>query len=266
MNALKLYARYAAVSMRSQMQYRASFLMQSAAHFLITGVEFLAIWALFQRFGSLKGWILPEVAFFYGTIHVAFSIADALSRGFDISANLIKMGDFDRLLLRPRSTVLQLLGYEFTLRRVGRFGQGLAVLIWAALTLNIHWTVGKLLLLAATVGGGVSLFMGLIVIQATIAFWTVESLEVMNTLTYGGVETAQYPLSIYLPWFRKFFTFVVPLACVSYFPILAIIEKPDPLGTPLLLQIIAPLAGLLFLTGALRFWRIGIRHYTSTGS
>ena len=266
MNGLKLYIRYDVISIRGQMQYRASFIMQVFAHFLVTAVEFLGIWALFQRFGSLRGWTLPEVAFFYGTIHLAFSVADALSRGFDISANLIKMGDFDRLLLRPRSTALQLLGYEFTLRRIGRFSQGLVVLIWAAFALNIRWNIGKILLLMATVSGGVCLFIGLIVVQATIAFWTVESLEVMNTVTYGGVEAAQYPLAIYLPWFRKFFTFVVPLACVSYFPILAIIEKPDPLGSPLWLQGVAPLAGLLFLTVALRFWRFGIRHYTSTGS
>ena len=29
----------------------------------------------------------------------------------------------------------------------------------------------------------------------------------MNTLTYGGVETTQYPINIYRPWFRNFFTF-----------------------------------------------------------
>ena len=48
-------------------------------------------------------------------------------------------------------------------------------------------------------------------LQATLAFWTTETLEIVNTVSYGGVETAQYPLSIYRPWFRHFFTFVVPL-------------------------------------------------------
>ena len=44
--------------------------------------------------------------------------------------------------------------------------------------------------------------------------------------TDGGVETTQYPLSIYEPWFRKVFTYVVPLGCVSYFPALAIMGRP----------------------------------------
>ena len=35
---------------------------------------------------------------------------------------MVKSGDFDRLLLRPRSAALQLAGQELTLRRVGRVG------------------------------------------------------------------------------------------------------------------------------------------------
>ena len=104
------------------------------------------------------------------------------------------------------------------------------------------------------------------ILQATLAFWTTEGLEIMNTLTYGGVETAQYPLSIYRTWFRRFFTFVVPLACVSYYPALAILERTDPLGSPSAFQWLAPLIGLLFLCLCLHVWRIGVRHYRSTGS
>ena len=88
----------------------------------------------------------------------------------------------------------------------------------------------------------------------------------MNTLTYGGVETASYPLAIYQPGFRRFFTFVVPLGCISYFPAVAILGVDDPLGTSRLFQALAPLAGVVFFAVALFSWRFGIRHYTSTGS
>lgn len=77
---------------------------------------------------------------------------------------------------------------------------------------------------------------------------------------------AQYPLTIYRPWFRRFFTFVIPLACVNYFPALAILGRPDPLGMPVFLQWIAPLIGVGFLVVTLQVWKIGVRHYRSTGS
>lgn len=64
----------------------------------------------------------------------------AISRGFDVFGNTVKNGDFDRILLRPRSSILQLFGHELTLRRMGRVTQGLAVLVFAIATLDIPWS------------------------------------------------------------------------------------------------------------------------------
>lgn len=266
MNDLQLYFRYIGISLRSQMEYRVSFVLQTLAHFLTTLMEFVAIWALFQRFETIKGWTFYEIAVFYGMISIAFSFNDFLTRGFDIVSRLIRAGEFDRYLLRPRSTVLQLLGYELRLRCFGRFAQGVLVLWIGASHLHVTWTLPKVVLMLWAIAGASTLFIGLIIMQATLAFWTTESLEIMNTLTYGGIETAQFPLTIYLPWFRKFFTFIVPLACVNYYPVLLIVEKPDPLGSPIWFQAISPLAGILFLLVGRVFWSIGLRHYTSTGS
>lgn len=263
---LQLYGRYAGVSVRAQMQYRLSFVMNALGQFAITGIEFLGVLALFARFGSLDDWTLPEVALFYGVVNVSFSCADGVSGGFDKFSTFVRDGSFDRMLVRPRSPVLQLVGYEITLKRVGRIAQGLLVLFWAAWALDVSWTLGNLALLAFALVGGACLFFGLFVFQATICFFTVEGLELMNTLSYGGVETAQYPLVIYSAWFRRFFTFVVPLAAVAYFPVIAILGREDALGSPLWLQCAAPGAGIAFLALALGAFRLGIRRYTSTGS
>jgi ABC-2 type transport system permease protein len=265
-NNIYVYGRFLEISIRSQMQYRLSFVMLSVAHLLATAVEFLAVVVLFNRFGSLTEWELGEVAFMYGIVNIAFSVSDAATRGFDVFGAMVKAGDFDRLLTRPRSTVLQLAGQELTLRRVGRFLQGLIILIWASNEMNLDWTVLDAGLVIFAVLGGAALFAGLIVIQATIAFWSTESLEVMNSLTYGGVFATSYPVSIYRSWFRDFFIYIVPLASVSYFPTLAIMGRTDSLGSTTLFQYLSPLIGITFLAITLQFWRIGVRHYRSTGS
>jgi ABC-2 type transport system permease protein len=266
-NALRLYGCYAATSIKAQMQYPASFLFLSLGQFLSTVVEFVGIWALFDRFQSLVGWTLPQVALFYGTVNISFALADMISRGFDVfGPQFVKTGDFDRLLLRPRSTPLQLMGHELRLTRIGRLLQGALVLGIAIGLLDLSWGVREVALLHAAIAGGVAFFLGLVVLQATLAFWTVESLEVANTLTYGGVTAAQYPIEIYSKWFREFFTFVVPLSCVAYFPIVGILGIDDPLGAPKWFLYVAPLAGSLFLAASLTIWRLGVRHYTSTGS
>ncbi len=265
-DALRLYFRYLGVSVRAQMQYRASFIMMSLGHMLVTGIEFLGLVVLFSRFGSLRGWTLPEVALLYGLVNMTFAIADAVARGFDVCWQLLKSGDFDRLLLRPRSTAFQLAGQEVVLRRVGRFAQGLAVFLWAASALHLAWTPVRLAFVASAIAGGVCIFVGFFILQATLSFWTIETIELGNILTHGGVETAQYPLTIYRPWFRTFFTTVAPLAFISYFPGLVLLGRPAQSGLPAPLLWCSPLVGLAFLTLCLRLWRFGERHYLSTGS
>jgi ABC-2 type transport system permease protein len=266
MNDLRLLFRYLGISVRSQLEYRASFLMLSAGYLLITVLEFLSVWVLFSRFGNLQGWSLPEIALFYGIVNIAFALGESGARGFDAFHLLVKAGDFDRVLLRPRSAALQVAGQELTLRRVGRLLQGSCILGWAASSLDLRWTLSQLLLLGGTILGGACLFYGLMIIQATVCFWTTEPLEFMNAFTNGGNFAAQYPFSIYRAWFRRFFTLVVPLACVSYYPALALLGRADPLGSPALLHWLAPLAGILFLVLCLQAWRFGVRHYRSTGS
>jgi ABC-2 type transport system permease protein len=267
MNALHLYGRYVAASVRGQMQYPASFLMLSLAQLANAGLSFVSVWALFARFGQIGGWSLGEVALFYGLIDIAFAVADTISRGFDVfGPQFVKTGNFDRLLLRPRATTLQLLGHEFVLTRIGRLAQAVLVLIVAAHLVKIAWGPRALALAAGAITGGAALFLGLLVLQATLAFWTVESLEVANALTYGGVAAGEYPLDIYANWFRRFLTFVVPIGCVSYYPVLAILHRPDPWGAPGWFLDASPAVGFLFLGFALWVWRFGVRRYTSTGS
>lgn len=266
MGLVALYRRLIAVSIRSQMQYRASFLMLSFGTLVTASTEFLAIWALFARFGTIKSWRLPEAALLYGLVNTTFAIADAVSRGFDTFAGMIRMGDLDRVLLRPRSVALQVAGREFQMMRVGRFAQGVAVLAWSWHALGLGPELERIALAGAAVVGGVALFYGLIVVQATLAFWTTEGLEVVNMVTYGGTEVSQYPMHIYGARFRRFFTFVIPLACIAYLPALAIMGKPDPLGSTPTMQTTAPLAGIVFLILAGQAWRFGLRHYRSTGS
>ena len=265
-DALRLYAKLLMISLRAQMEYRASFIMQSLGNFLITGVEFLAVCVLFGRFGQVDGWSLPEVALLYGLVSISFAVAEAASYGFDAFGSLLKGGEFDKMLLRPRSLTLQLMGQHFALKNVGRFTQGALVLGWAFAHAPVEWTFLKGALMFLAFAGGVLLFFSLMVVQATIAFWTIESLEVMNALTYGGVETAQFPLSIYPAWLRNFFIFIVPLGCVTYLPMLAVLDRPAPGDLPQWALATAPLMSLVFLFASFAAFRFGVRRYTSVGS
>jgi ABC-2 type transport system permease protein len=261
MEPIKLYCKLVAIKVRGQMAYKVSFLLMSVGHFLVTFIEFLGIYALFLRFDQINGWSFYEVAVFYGFINGAFAIAEAFGRGYDTFHRHVKMGSFDRFLLRPRNISLQILSSELQVMRIGRFAQGLIVLIWGLTHVSTTITMGDILLLMYSLVCAVAFFLGLMVLQATLSFWSVESLEIMNAFTYGGVQTAQYPIDIYRDWFRKLFIYIIPMGSVSYFPILTILR-----GGNLLLGMFMPLMGIVFFAVGLIAFRFGIRHYCSTGS
>ena len=267
MGALPLFLRLVRASVGGQARYPASALLLTVGQFLGTGIEMVAVWALFHRFGSVQGWHIGEVALFYGLVNCMFAIADALGRGFDVlGTEFLRTGAFDRLLLRPRPLALQLMGHDFRISRLGRLLQGVAVLVFATHQAPIAWTPATVAVALFALAGGIALFLGILVLQGTLAFWTVESLEIANVLTYGGVQAAQYPLALYARWFRRVLTFVVPLACVAYYPALMILGKADPLGAPVWVGMVSPFAGFAFLAASFGVWRLGLRRYASTGS
>lgn len=259
----KLFLKLIGVSFRSHMQHRSSFFMLTLAYFLSTFVEIAGILVLFDRFKELQGWTLPELALIYGIINMGFAIAEAMARGFDQFSQLVKNGDFDRVLLRPLGTLLQIATREIQLMRMGRFLQGLVVLSWSFSKLELAFFSSQTFIIALAIMGTACLFYGLFIIQATFCFWTVETLEIMNIATFGGQESGQYPIVIY-PWaFRMVFTFLIPIAAVVYYPVSAILQRD---GLSLWIGVITPFAGILFLYVSCRLWRLGVRHYHSTGS
>jgi ABC-2 type transport system permease protein len=265
---MSLYLRLISISLRAQMQYRLSFLLDALGTAFASLVEFVTLAAALTRFGSVGGWTLGEVAFLYGLVEAAFGTMDMVFSGFDPGyfSQQIRRGTFDQFLLRPVGLVLQMFGSEFILRRLGRIAQGAAVFVFSVIALNPEWTAAKLIYLPVVWVSTVAFFGGLFVIGATTCFWTVEASEAINIFTYGGSAMLSYPMHIYADWMRRFFIFVVPGALLVYYPALFFLGKPDPLGLPPLMPFVAPLAGFGVLAAAFAFWGLGVRRYTSTGT
>ncbi len=277
MSNLRLLLRFITASLRAQAQYPASTIMRTLGQLFATVIEILAVWALFHRFGDVHGWRFGEVAVFYGLVNMMFALADMISHGFDVlGTEFLRTGEFDRLLLRPRPATLQLIGHEFRISRLGRFAQGLVVL---GDRLTAHRSaVGAERNRGRDLGRRRRHRVVLRRVDAAgddVVLDDRKSRGRERRVTYGGVQAAQYPLSLYDKMFRGFLTYVVPLACVAYFPVLVILGKPDPLGTPMWFGVVAPAAGFAFLAMAaavaanrhpplLFYGQLGRR--TSTGS
>ena len=260
-----LYLRLVAARARSQFQYRASFALDFVGVFFVSFLDFAGILVIFQNVPQLGGWSVEEVALLYGISGLAFSLTDLAIGDLDLLSQQIRDGDFDLVLIRPRGTLFQVVTAEFQIRRLGRIAQALTILVYALVRLDIHWTLGRVLLLPVTIVSAMLIFAAVWVAAICIVFWSVEGRETANTFTYGGQFFSQYPITVYERWLRRLLAFVIPMAFVAYFPALSILGRPDPLGAPDWLRFCSPLVAVVACIVAGVVWRFAVRHYRSAG-
>ena len=258
-----IYIKYIRMVIKSFLQYRVSLLLTALGQFFVSFFAFIGMYLLFERFDNIAGWTFAEVALCFGIANTAFSITECYARGFDMFQNFIRTGSFDRIMLRPRSTILQVLGSSFELSRAGRLAQSLIVLALAVSWLDTSWGLLTVLTLVFMVLSGVFIFTGIFILGATVCFFTIEGLEFINIFTDGGRELASYPLTVYPKWLMRFFTFIIPFGAFNYMPLMYLTGRA---GGFEILYLLSPLLGVVFLIPCLLIWQAGVKRYLSTGS
>ena len=258
--SLHLYKQYFMIQLKSTMQYKTSFFLTALGQFLASFNVLLGMYFMFQRFRNVRAYGYGEVLLCCGILLMEFSLAETFARGFDQFSSIIGNGTFDRIMVRPRSSVLQVLGQRIEFTRLGRMVQAVIIFAYSLSVGTVDWSFSRIVVLIFMLLGGTTLFAGIFLIYAAICFFTLEGLEFMNVLTDGAREYGKYPFDIYGKKILLFATFVVPYACVQYYPLLFV------LGQGKWWYGLLPGAGVVFLLPCYLLWRVGVRHYKSTGS
>ena len=258
---MRLYLKYFSMHLQSQMQYKVSFFLTALGQFLVSFTALLGLWFMFLRFHEVEGFSFPQVLLCFATMLMAFSLAEFFGRGFDHFPRIISNGEFDRMLVRPRRMVPQVLASQMEFSRLGRLVQAVLVFCYAIPASGVNWTYDKIITLCLMVICGSIVFFCLFLIYAAISFFTIEGLEFMNIFTDGGREFGRYPFSVYGKEALRFLTYVIPLALFQYYPLLYILERKTSS-----FYMFMPLLALPFAIPAYAFWRFGLSRYKSTGS
>ena len=187
-SAIKLYGRFLSIHLRSAMQYKASFIMTFLGQFLGSFSAFLGISFMFMRFDSVEGYTYSETLLCFSTILMAFALAECFARGARQISVDDSNGEFDRMLVRPRGEIFQVLTSKIEFSRVGRLLQASLVLAYAIPTCGVEFTPTKVLCLVLMILCGAVLFSGVFVVFAFFCFFTTEGLEFMNIFTDGMRE------------------------------------------------------------------------------
>lgn len=258
---MKLYLKYFKVHLKSELQYKASFTMSFISNFIVFFGYYFTILCLFDKFSNINGFTMYDVLLTFGIVQFGFAFCEVFFRGIDEFDDLIAEGNFDRLLLRPRSILFQVVCDEISAVRIARLLQDVIVLIVAIINIDVSWDILKVLTLILMIISSVFIFLSIFIITASYCFITVKGLEFRNVLMYGAREMAQYPIGIFKKGFLIFFTCIVPIGFVNYYPLLYILGRETNK-----LFILSPLIAILYIIPAILLFYKGMKRYTSVGS
>lgn len=257
-----LFGQYFSQYAKMRMEYRGDFIVSTLTSFAATIFALFFVVVLFEKVPSLAGWTLPEEIFLYGFSLLPYGMFNVISLNlYDFGNEYIIEGKFDRVMLRPVSTLFQILFEQFRLESMQEIATGLFCIGWASIHLHVHWTITKILLLAFWgICAGV-IYVSIFLLLTTISFWFEDRIgvhpPVWNVIAFG-----RYPLSIYSGAVQFFLCWIIPFGLASFYPSVRLLGRGV---TPQYLPFV-PVVAVGFLALALFMWKLGTRHYSSTGS
>ncbi|HEY6930942.1 MAG TPA: ABC-2 family transporter protein, partial [Thermoanaerobaculia bacterium] len=258
---LRLFWLYFSQYAKARLEYRADFFSSVLASFLGTAAAFGFLLIVFSRGPVVPGWRFEELVFLYGFSLVPLGIFNVFSWNLYLFADryLIE-GRFDRVLVRPVSSVFQVLFESFRLESLQETVTGIAAVIWASRRLGISYGPVDLLLFGAWSICGAVIYLAIFIGLTATSFWIEDRIGISPPV-FNLMQFGRYPLTIYDAWVRFALSFVIPFAFASFYPTARFLHRAEFVrefwGVPLVAAV--------SLTLALSIWKAGVARYHSTG-
>lgn len=230
---------------------------------------FYVLKVIMDSSGDLNGWTFGQVAFLYGLSLFSHAFQDLLfiqTRWID---ERILNGEFDRMLLRPMGVFFQFCSGNVNICGIYDLIPGLIIFFYGCSLVDFSWTPGNIISVLAITAGGTMISAAVYTITGSLAFWTKKSSMLVDFNLNLISKTTSYPLSIYPKWFARFFTFVIPLGFISFYPACGLlgIESGSDFPLPLELPFFCLAVGAVWFWIGKKVFEFGLKsRYESSGS
>ncbi len=259
---LSIFGAYFAQFLKARMAYRADFFAEVAATAARSATSLVFVLALFVPIDALHGWTRDEILFIYGFSMIPYGIFAMVSWNlYDFGDHYVIEGHFDRVLLRPINSFVQVVFESFRVQALAESVIGIVVVITVSSSLGLEYGPVDLFWLVVAALCGAVIFLSVFGIVASLSFRFEDRIGIAPPI-FNLINAGRYPTEIFHPIVRFLLRWVVPFSFVAFYPSTRLLGHPEFR----VLCNLTPVVALAFL-GALAFcWRSGARRYTSTGS
>lgn len=260
-----VYLKLALASIKSRMEYKASFIIFLFTIFAFYIAQILTISAVIFRFKTIGGWSMGEMAFLYSLLVLSQGIVSCGFGGLLDFGTLVRDGNFDRTMIRPLSPLLQVIMNGFDLTGFVHIFLGVVAVIMANSLIQIEWDFIRSFMLIIVVLGGSFILAAIRIFIAAIAFWAVNNTSLVHLFVFSSREFLLYPMNIYSNGVKFLLTFLVPLGFINFYPAHFFLQKDtSTLFHPYFIFGTLPV-GVLMIIFSLILWKIGQNAYESAG-
>jgi len=258
---LKLIKNYLSLHLKISLEYKSSFILTIISQTLAMLVELFVVISLFNKFKLLDTYNTYEILLGFSTLWLGYSLVELFGRGFDHFSKIIINGNFDLLLIRPRSLFIQIFGSDICYEKTGRVLISLLIFIYSSIKVINDFTILKVFLLVSMILCSSIIIISVLIIGASFCFYTIQGLEVINIFTNGTRQVGQYPMGIYKKAVRLFFSIVIPITLVNYYPIRYLTGESNNI-----IYLLLPYYSIIIFIISNIIFHIGTKKYTSSGS
>jgi len=255
---LKIFFLFGRLSAKTAFQSRLGaflFILTKLLRFLIFLVF---IYFIAKKTNGLAGYSPDQAIFIYLTFNIADTLAQVLFREVYRFKPMVVSGELNNVLIKPYNPLLKVLigGVDFfdvimlifylglTVLQVSRF----STISVAGVLLYIFLILNGVLIAAA--------FHIFVLAATVVTAQTDQLIMIYRNLT----ATGRFPLTIYRPAIRTFFTFVIPVGLMIGYPARAMFNTLSWVNV-----IVAVVFSFLILGVALKIWTLSLAKYQSWG-
>ncbi len=259
---LRLFLLYFAQYAKVRLAYKADFFIAFFSSMAATVLGFGFVLVLFSKIPQLQDWSFNEILFLYAFSLVPLGFFNVLSWNlYEFGDIYIIQGRFDRILLRPVSTLFQVLFEKFRIESLQEVVTGLFVIVLCVKRMHLHFSLADYPLFGLMVGCGVLIYLAVFLILTAVSFWFEDRVgivpPVFNMLTFG-----RYPLTIYSTFIQFMLSWVIPFGFASFYPTTHFLHR---VSFQHYFELV-PAVAAVFFSLAVLVWNRGVRNYSSTGS
>lgn len=255
----KIYKILLIQNLKMKLEFRTDFYISSLALIIVNIFSCFSTIILFSQTKEIGDFDKDQIFFLYALYLVIISPQQIFFDNLWLAWTYFIDGTFIKYMLRPIDSMFYFVSERIDLKGIGQLLLGIVLLLYFGNKLNISWNLLNSSSMLIFFLFGSIIYICIMIIGSSTGFWINDSLTVLDFLdqikSYG-----RYPLNIYGTVLKNFFTFVLPIGFLGFYPAKYFIDGN------ILIIIITPCISVLLIFLSRYIWKKGIKRYVPSGS